>query len=83
LEGYRKNQSRKLISHFCEPDKKPYWEQHDLHLAYALGLLAEQEQFTPTTLDGCPMFPGFPVELGGAGELLAAFLTESRTRESG
>jgi hypothetical protein len=27
------------------------------------------------------MFPGFPVELGGAGELHAAFLTESRTRE--
>jgi hypothetical protein len=24
-------------------------------------------------------FPGFPVELGGAGELHAAFLTESRT----
>jgi hypothetical protein len=25
--------------------------------------------------------PGFPVELGGVGELHAAFLTESRTRE--
>jgi hypothetical protein len=25
-------------------------------------------------------YPGFPVELGGVGQLLAAFLTESRTR---
>ena len=25
-------------------------------------------------------YPGFPVELGGIGELHAAFLTESRTR---
>ena len=25
-------------------------------------------------------YPGFPVELGGVGELHAAFLTESRTR---
>jgi len=34
-----------------------------------------------TFLDGCPMFPGFPVESGGAGELHAAFLIESRTRD--
>jgi hypothetical protein len=26
------------------------------------------------------VFPGFPVEFGGVGELYAAFLTESRTR---
>jgi hypothetical protein len=25
-------------------------------------------------------YPGFPVEVGGVGELHAAFLTESRTR---
>ena len=30
---------------------------------------------------GAPCSPGFPVEFGGAGELHAAFLTESRTRE--
>ncbi len=29
------------------------------------------------------MSPGFPVELGGVGELHAAFLTESRTRSHG
>ena len=28
-------------------------------------------------------YPGFPVELGGVGELHAAFLTESRTRAHG
>ncbi len=27
--------------------------------------------------------PGFPVDLGGAGEIHAAFFTESRTRRSG
>jgi len=32
---------------------------------------------------GAPCSPGFPVELGDAGELHAAFLTESRTREPG
>ena len=30
--------------------------------------------------DGCPRFPGFPVEFGGVDGLHAAFLTESRTR---
>jgi hypothetical protein len=44
---------------------------------------------SPTALSLCPKaklqapplrYPGFPVELGGAGELHAAFLTESRTR---
>jgi len=30
--------------------------------------------------EGCPMFPGFPVEVGDVAELHAAFREESRTR---
>jgi hypothetical protein len=29
------------------------------------------------------LYPGFPVEFAGVGELYAAFLTESRTRKAG
>jgi hypothetical protein len=31
-------------------------------------------------MDGCPMFPGFPVEVLGVGALHADFLNEIRTR---
>jgi hypothetical protein len=34
----------------------------------------------PYPLDGCPMFPGFPVEVLGVGALHADFLNEIRTR---
>ena len=38
-------------------------------------LTADREQQVPPL-----RYPGFPVEVGGAGELHAAFFTESRTR---
>ncbi len=35
LEGYRKNQSKILISHFCEPNENPESKQHNFCLAYS------------------------------------------------
>jgi hypothetical protein len=34
----------------------------------------------PAFMRGKERFPGFPVQLGGSGALLAAFLNESRIR---
>jgi hypothetical protein len=34
----------------------------------------------PAFMRGKECFPGFPVQLGGSGALLAAFLNESRIR---
>ena len=50
------------------------WDSTDLKPAYL-----SQPQL-PIPLDGCPTFPGFPVEVGGVVALYAAFLNESRTR---
>jgi hypothetical protein len=51
-------------------------ESLDKSILFPIGLLKPRGQPQVSPL----RYPGFPVEVGGAGELNAAFLTESRTR---
>ena len=56
---------------------------HKIETAHHGGTFSELRfDLTTTSWTGAHV-PEFPVELVGAGELYAAFLTESRTREPG